>query len=538
VPIETFVAGLNNVCEYLGAPVLVALFYWFRFHTLKGTRSYTTLLLYCVGIALFILPFLLIYFAIFYMTREVLSLRDDISASSTICLVMLIWLVPGLPKWWRDFCQNMARVPFCAYSLRNALWASAWELPAKDWPEISRKLARIGYKIDDLRAIQSAPIQSRFLKIATIMFHLEQWKLQGNAFFDRNSEHYSNLLAIYDLLSFKAIRALKNTAAIYGAIMEDSKVEPDDWRALDSLSARNDSSNRLQCAAQNAAGGMLEDLRKDMDFLLDHLLLLMARCVLASETNFAGRESRLVAVGFTSKPQRNEIVWMVIAAVAISIASVLIWFVAVRHPSDLISGVPAVGVTRSFVMSPLITIVSISIVYHLKRNYAFANEGVFGGLPYKFILSIGILTALLMFPVQAFFDYHQFKADYLDVLVHELPVLLYMWATTTVMALLVQDSMWSSLGSMRMRRVMDGVVFGSGWVLALALLLVINQAFPIPIMEKIAKLGWVDLVVLIFGFSFFAGFVLGFCLIALVRQAASLRFARDEVTLSVALAHV
>ena len=45
VSFGTFFAGLNDVCEYLGAPFIVALFYWFRFHTRKGTRSYTTLLL-------------------------------------------------------------------------------------------------------------------------------------------------------------------------------------------------------------------------------------------------------------------------------------------------------------------------------------------------------------------------------------------------------------------------------------------------------------------------------------------------------------
>ena len=299
---QAFVTGLNDFCEHLGAPFIVALFYWFRFHTRKGTRSYTTLLLYCVGITTFILPFMLIYFGICYMIREIIPLATNISALSAVCLAMLVWLLPGPPQWWRDFCQSMARIPFYAYGMRSMLCTSAWELRPADWPDISRRLARIGYQIDDLPAIQSAPIQSRFLKIATIVHHLEGWKLQGNAFLDRNSEHYSNLLAVYDLLSFKAIRALKNTAAIYGAIMEDSKVGPDDWRALDSLSTRNDSSNRLQSVAQNAAGAMLEDLRKDMDFLRDDLLLLTVRCALASEWTFAGCKRRLEAVGFTVTP--------------------------------------------------------------------------------------------------------------------------------------------------------------------------------------------------------------------------------------------
>jgi hypothetical protein len=536
VSLEPFVAGLNNLCEYLGAPFIVALFYWFKFHARKGARSYTTLLLYCVGVATFILPFLMIYFAICYMVREIIPLTTEISASSAVCLAMLVWLLPGPPQRWREFCQSMARIPFYAYSMRSTLCTSAWELRPADWPGISRKLARIGYQTDDLPAIQSAPIQSRFLKIAAIIYHLEGWKLQGNAFLDRNSEQYSNLLAVYDLLSFKAVRALKNTAAIYGAIMEDSKVEPDDWRALDSLSTRNDSSNRLQSVAQNAAGAVLEDLRKDMDFLRDDLILLTVRCALASEWTFAGCKRRLEAVGFTVTPPTYAAAWMALAALGLSVATVLVWFATIRNPSSLIPGVSAVGVTRSFVISPLNVIVSVLIVYHLKRHYAFANEGVFGGLPFKFIWSIGFVTALLMFPVQAIFDYYQFPGDYADTLVHGLPVLVFMWATGSMVALLVQDSMWSSFGSVRAKRAMDGIVFGANWTIAVALLFAINKVFSIPVMESMAKADF-HVLVLILGFCFIAGFVLGSCLMASVRQAASLRFAREEVTSSAAFRH-
>jgi hypothetical protein len=537
VSFETSVAELNNVGEYLGAPFIVALFYWFRFHTRKGTRSYTTFLLYCIGIVVFVLPFLMAYFAISQL------FKDELSASSAICLTMLIWLVPGPPGWWRNFCQSLARIPDHAHGMQTRLCTAAWELPPADWPGISRKLARIGYQVEDLRAIQSAPIQSRFLKIAALMHHLEEWKLTDSAFFERNSEHYSNLLAIYDLLSFKAVRVLKNTGAIYGAIMENSKVQPDDWHALDSLSTRNDSGNRLQSIAQNAAGGMLEDLRKDMDFLLDHLLLLTARCVLSSEWTFAGRKRRLEEVGFTLAPPGSGIMWMTLAAIGLTLVTVLTWFGTMKNPSDMIAGIQAVGVTRSFVMSPLNVIASLLIVYHLKRNYAFANEGVFGGLPFRFILSIGGLVALVMFPVQAVFDYYQFSKDpnyadmdYATLVAHELPVLSYMWVTGSVVALLVQDSMWRGFGSPRMMRIMDGVVFGAAWLFAVALLFAINRGFSIPIMKNMAEADFATFC-LIFGFTFVAGFVLGFFLIADFRHAGSLRAARDELTASGALAH-
>jgi hypothetical protein len=570
---ETFVAVLNNICEYVGAPLIVLVFYWFRFHTLKGTRSYTKLVLYCVGVAMFVLPFLLIYLSIYYLfnldllegktvvhapsaacvveNTPIYALsavgiveNAPIHALSAVCLVMLVWLIPGPPRWWRDFCQSMARIPFCAFGIRSTLMTSAWEMRPEDLPYIASKLARIGFPAADLRATQSAPIQSRFLKITTIMHHLEDWKLEGNRFLNRNSEHYSDMLGVYDLLSFKAIRALKNNAAIYSAIMENSGVQPDDWHALDSLSAQNDSSNRLQSAAQNAAGGMLEDLRKDMDFLLEHLLLLITRCALASEWSFAGRKRRLEAVGFTVTPPSSAILRMALAGIGISAATVLAWFVTIKNPASFISGIPEVGVTRTFVMSPLNIIVSFLIVYHLKRSYAFANEGVFGGLPIKFILSIGILTALLLFPIQAAFDYYQFRGEkyrdwnYMEITVHGLPVLLYMWATGSVTALLVQDSMWSSFGSEQAKRIMDGIVFGTAMTLVVGLLFAINKVFPIPVMENMAQASYFEIVVFILGFSFVAGFVLGFCLITFIRRAGSLRFSRQEMISNEARAYV
>jgi hypothetical protein len=502
--LERSILELDVFGEHVGAPLIVALFYWFRFHTLKGTRSYTTQGLYCVGVVTFILPFMLIYFWISYL------LLPGISASSSICTVLLVWLVPGAPALWRDFCQRLARIPFYADSLRKFLANTAFELRREDWPNVSRKLARVGYKIDDLPSIRSTAIQSRFLKIAAIMFHLEEWKSQGNVFLARNAEHYSDLLSVYDLLSFKAIRALKYTAAIYGVIMEDSKVEPDDWNALDALSAQDTSGNWLQGAAQEAAACMLEDLRKDMDFLLDQLFLLVARCALASAWTFAGRKRRLEAIGFTVTRPAQAIVGTVLAAGAIIVATVLIWFAVTGNWSDIFPGDPKVGALRSFIISPLNIVLNIFIVYHLKRNFAFANEGMFSGFPIKFILSIGGLTALLIFPVQAVFDFYQFRngelGEFVDVVVRDLPVLLYFWATGAVIALLVQDSTWGGFASERAKRVMDGIAYGATMLFVIAVIYAINAVFTIPIMEKMPPLWSLQNVFGIFGFSFVAGF--------------------------------
>ena len=59
------------------------------------------------------------------------------------------------------------------------------------------------------------------------MLHLEQWRAKGETFIERNAEHYADLPCNFDLLSFKAVQALKNSAAIHGAIMEERKVQPE-----------------------------------------------------------------------------------------------------------------------------------------------------------------------------------------------------------------------------------------------------------------------------------------------------------------------
>ena len=81
-----------------------------------------------------------------------------------------------------------------------------------------------------------------------------------------------------------------------------------------------------------------------------------------------------------------------------------------------------------------------------------------------------------------------------------------------------------------------GVAFGAAWLFAVALLFAIHEGFPIPIMKNMAEADFATFC-LIFGFTFVAGFVLGFFLIADFRHAGSLRAARDELTASGALAH-
>jgi hypothetical protein len=328
VSLAYVVDPLNAIFESFGGPLLVVLFYWFRFHTLKGTRSFTTRPLFFFGLAVFITPFLVIY----------AFLPEKLSPLAAVWVLMVVWLVPVVPKAWRKFCHGLAGIPVSAFALRDALAAAPFQVRPDDMASLQRKLSRVGYQVDDFRATQSTAIQSRFLKISALMLHVERWASEHEAFMERNSDLYAELLAVYDSLCFRTVRVLKSAAEIYGAIMEDSHVEPDDWQALDQLSTRHTVVSQLQLAGQTAAGSMLEDLRKDMDALLNNLFLFAARAALAGEWTSTRSRQRLGAIGFTLEPVPPGIVKFVAVVAGFAFVWCLAWLIGsgrvVHMPGD------------------------------------------------------------------------------------------------------------------------------------------------------------------------------------------------------------
>jgi hypothetical protein len=180
-----------------------------------------------------------------------------------------------------------------------------------------------------------------------------------------------------------------------------------------------------------------------------------------------------------------------------------------------------VGMMRTLLMTPLYLIVNFWLVYYFKRQYAFANETIFGRLPVGFILTVGLWSALILFPVQAAFDFYQFpNKPYLDVVLHELPLLIFPWGIAAMAALLVQDSTWGRR-SRKTRRMRDGLVFGGGMTVMLWALLAIHQVSPMPVMEVVDNVsGWIffwSFVLPTFAF----GFIIGYALMAWLREAAA-----------------
>ena len=146
--------------------------------------------------------------------------------------------------------------------------------------------------------------------------------------------------------------------------------------------------SQLQLAAQTAAGCMLEDLRKDMDALLNNLLLFAARAAFAGEWSLAGSKRRLGAIGFTLEPSPPGIAKFVAVVAGFAFVWSSAWLIGsgkVVHTP----GAQSVGMMRTLVMTPLYLIVNFWVVYYFKRQYAFVNETIFGQLPVRFICRDG-----------------------------------------------------------------------------------------------------------------------------------------------------
>jgi hypothetical protein len=515
--------------DLLGAPLIVALFFWFRFNSIEHTRSYTTAALYWFGVACFVLPFIGIYF--------VLAERANLSPLAAVWTLILFWAVPWVPPLWRQFWHSIAQIPDYAHHLSDALTTVRFDLRPADAAAVSRRLARIGYQTDDISAVHSTIIQARIVKIAAIMHHLEEWETVHRSFMVRNVEQYSALLQGYDLLSFKTIRVLKNVAAVHSAIMQENARldgQSDDWGVLETIAKTEVGTSRLQSKAQSAAGGMLEDLRKDLDFFLDRVLLFVARGILTVEWSSAGRRRRLEAIGFNVPKSRPSIVPAVTTALGITIVWTMAWFLLM---GDTLANGGHVTLIRGIILPTLNLAVNFVLVYHFRRTKGFANEGVFGGMPVAFILTIGLVTAILVLPIRILLDYYEHydhvkpNQPFWWIVLHGLPLSLFPWITGAVTALLAQDSIWQTIESSRTKRLLDGVLFGLAMATATGAILLIDSVFPIPSVRKVvAGTHWA----VIMSSAFIFGLVIGFLVIARIREGSTLAeatYQRSSATL-------
>jgi hypothetical protein len=511
MPVETPYSA-DGLLDAIGGVFLVVLFYWFRFHSLKGTRSYTRAALYYSGLICFVFPFVTLYLFVVVFVSPV----------AAVWIMIGVWLVPWIPGAWRNCCHKMAEIPIYAHRFKEILTVAPFDLREEDTPIVQRKLARLGFLPDDFRAVHATVIQARFLKMVTIMHHLEKWEQNYDTFMQRNSETYHSLLMGFDILSFKIIRAVKSIAKINSTIIHEgtqSGWQSDDWHTLNKLAeARNEPLFRVQSATQVAMGAMIEDLRKDIDFFLDVVLLFVARGVLSNEWTFSRRRQKLETMGFEIVQPPPSIVPSVLSAVVILVICSILWIGIIGIST---SGRAEIAGAKIITISVLNLLLNFFLIFHLKQRYAFANSSIFGAMPIVFILTVGFIAALLEIPVRAVFDYFQFWEHHQGSISafllssgSSLMWSLFPWVTGATTAFLAQDAVWNAMSSRLQKRVLDGLVFGGGWAAGVSVIWAVNHwGFRIDGMDLPIEIG--------LPFSFGVGFLLGFLVLTEIRDGSS-----------------
>jgi hypothetical protein len=502
--------SLSDHIDGIGGLGIVTLFYFFRFNSLRGTRSYTTADLYYSGLAAFTLPFILAYFACLAF----------LNAMPATIIVMSLWIIPFIGTAWRALCHDVAEIPDYAYTFRNALAVAPFQLTRDDQPAVQRKLARCGYDFEDLTSARATVVQSRLVKIAAIVHHLEMWEVKYKTFIDKNLEQYIGFLEVFDLIAFKIVRNLKQGDRISAALgLADAKTSAvEDWEALESLTRRtkSDPDYGLRSVIQSTSAMIVEDLRKELDLILDNMLLFVSRGVLSKEATFNRRRRALEQMGFDIETGISSVLSAVIFVVAVVTVCSWLWLVAFGVS---ITGNKDVGSAKILTIGALNLLLNVIFIQYSKRNFAFANLDIKGQRPWNFIFTIALVPTMIIAFVRVGFEYFQFMGEvnsvteFLSRITHSLPWSLNVWATGTSIALLSIETTWERVQSTWGRRILDGLVLGATWVGVLLLVFILNWHFRVEGLPP-ASLQVVIPTTLVFGF------LIGFSIISGLRNTS------------------
>jgi hypothetical protein len=216
-----------------------------------------------------------------------------------------------------------------------------------------------------------------------------------------------------------------------------------------------------------------------------------------------------------------SIVGTVITAVGIAVCCSLTWLVFAGQ--TLMVKPTVLLIARMPVLQSVMLCFTFWLIYSMRIRLSFANRGIFGETPILFILSIGLIVSVILFPLRTIFDYFLYwdsdKLQFITIIVHSLPLWVSPWAIGVVIALLVQESAWLGISSPQLQRLLDGATLAFGMAAASFTIWSIHVlGFWIPGLEKFAALSAFLPTLAIFSAIYF---MVGYLVIDRVRQSCS-----------------
>jgi hypothetical protein len=206
----------------------------------------------------------------------------------------------------------------------------------------------------------------------------------------------------------------------------------------------------------------VSDVSEDVTILYEDVCLFVARAAMTTCVTRKGRTLFVRELGFdTTKLKRTAGIGILLATALIMFAGIIFLFLAFPGPvSDLNFWARVITVT-------VITLGSIAIAVLPKLHWGFANGGLNAKTPISFVFGSGVTAALFAITVNLMVGLalHGNWQGATTRLHHALPWLPGSFITAASLAWLIQDYRWPAVNSTTVRRVLDGAVLATVWVL-------------------------------------------------------------------------
>jgi hypothetical protein len=445
-----------------------------RFNSPSWSRTYTTWAKYHATQYIYVLSHLLLYYLV---SATIFTLRpapdEDpwyiLMPPTLLALVVVIGLLPMIPglRQWRDVLRRWADIPNEAEHLSRALMNAKFTAPESVEAEVKSILIRRGFDPDDRWFPAAEPIVVLWTKAATVFHELRGWETDPiyKGCLEQARNEFDIVRRRYDQLSIQLANVLERIQD-FGLLL----------RELPRTGAEIGSEGRE--AVRRAITDILSGLREDIAFFFGVTCLLVARGILTAHRTERSRVRSLQRLGFevSERPVWRTGVALYafcVVLISMSIASAVVGTGASPDSNGL------KRVSLRIVMVGFIQLSALAVAIVPKMRWGFANYGVSGRAPLRFVAGAGaaaVVVALIVGFVFRFLIFGSTSEAWRDLKV-TWPWVTMAFAIAATTAYLVQDNRWSRVHSPRERKLRDAIVTGVALVAASYVVRIVNALF-------------------------------------------------------------
>lgn len=417
-------------------------------------RSYTTLLRYGVALILhvaFHLWILLLAYVFLWRIGLLAGWSHVTAAWIALAVATAALILPQPSTWLRNSLHRLADIPAMAFRTTDSL-ADA-EVEAKDDVQIEARttLDALGISRDYAWLPPAQSLYDQLFRATCLFMQLRRWDGDGRyrSFLEEANNDMFRLRQRFDAMSIGASRTLISLERL-GLVKHEFAIHSPDSHDIDGI-------------LRSLVSDSIADACEDVSRFHREACLLATRGVLATKATSHGRLRSFHQLGFGQLKDAppNRYFALSVAAAVLFVGIWLMFLLAPVPPRDLMP----------FQLQSLIMVSqlgAIAIALAPKHYFAFATGGLHIRTPWAFIISAGFIAVLFAVFVNISFGF-VLKGTWEGVktrLEIGAPYLGFAMLTSIATAWLMRDECWWRRSSQWVRRALDALVFGIGWLIA------------------------------------------------------------------------